>query len=420
MIPGQGKHRPHTPADNRTKLLQELWRFGMQPGESPLQAAARFMKTTGKKIPEDVIEMLKKEHEANSAQLERAEKLSEVVKSATNLESFFHPYVELSSKWGGIRDVRDLQVIFSSWINQKFDQAGRKRYEVSLGLAERLAFTELRGIAAKDIRLPFPAILIEIPASMAFGIEALEIQKVILIQEEAPGGIAAQSGITRVWNLTMIPAQLEGMLQAEDRIILGRLFFWEEDKWTESVDKSINSVYSLSSAVKPEEQAMMFASLGDSKIQRSLFNLVANLVLYSTNHNAREVPTNKEYIELGERIQKTPASAKKERLKERRRSLAPNYKIVLGTGVRRIPEEAREGNKIGVRTLVSGFWRNQVYGPAKKDGEWIPAAERLHQMKWVEPFWRGLELGEEAPVTNPTRVMKDPKECNQTTEKTPA
>lgn len=404
MIPGQGK-KAKGAEDEKTKLLRELWRFGIRKDELIAHAMERFTRVTGKKIPPDIAKSLMDFDDHTKELMERAVKIRGVVDSAQNLEMFFHGMVEHGSEL--IRtQPHDLQIHFSSWVNQKFTQAGKKRYEVSLGLAERLAFTELRGIDAKDIRLPFPAILIEIPASMAFGIECLKISKALMIQEEAPGGIASTMGISRVWNLTMVPASLVSHLQSDERIILGRLFFWDDAKWTESVNKSLSSVFSLSPLVSAENQCAMFASMGDETIQRNLFNLVANLVLYSTNHNVREVATNKEYIELGERIQRTPAGSKKEKLKERRRSLDPNYKIVLGTGVRKIPDEVREGQKIGVRTLVSGFWRNQVYGPAKKDGEWIPAEERLHKMKWVEPFWRGVELGEEAPVVNPIRVLK--------------
>ena len=42
---------------------------------------------------------------------------------------------------------------------------GRKVYEVDLGLAERLAQTELRGLSTDDLKLPFKSIYVQIPTS---------------------------------------------------------------------------------------------------------------------------------------------------------------------------------------------------------------------------------------------------------------
>jgi len=407
-IPGQWKAQPKPKENESTNLYQEIAKFGVNDGESIVDALARFTAKTGKVVPPELLEEVKDMEEHK----QRNDHGLQLVKTADNLETYFSVFIEkVAAPW--VRDeYLELQTIFSSWLNQQTHKHGNKRYQVTLGLAERLAFTELRGIYARDIRLPFPAIIVEIPASLAFGIENLKIPKALLIQEEAPGGSAQLAGISRVWNMSLIPLQQIGHLKEDERTILARLFFWEDLKWEASVQRSSVELYQLSPLVPMGVQLDMFAASGNPDVQRKLMNLAANLVLYATNHNARAVPTNKEFVELGERIQKAPPGAKKERLKERRRSLDPDYKIVLGTGVKRIPDEVREGDKIGVRTLVSGFWRNQVFGPAKtlnEEGEkvWIPAEKREHQMKWISPFWRGLELGDEAPVTNPIRVMKE-------------
>jgi hypothetical protein len=407
-IPGQWKSQPKKVKgdDDKKKLYRELFNFGILEGESLKDASARFTAKTGKAVDQDFIDTVQSLEENDRTQ----KRWFEIMETASSLEEYFHSILNECVIESVRTDNLSLSIFFSSWVNQRVTKAGDKRYQVSLGLAERLAFTELRGLYARDIRLPFPAVLIELPASMAFGIPSLKIPKALLLQEEVPGGAAQKAGIQRVWNLSLMPANIVGAIKEDDRTILARIFLWDDLKWEACVERSLEEIYCLSPLVTPEVQASMFS--GDKDVQRKLANLAANLVLYSTNHNARAVPTNKEFIELGERIQKAPPGAKKERLKERRRSLDPDYTIVLGAGVKPIPHDVMDGNKIGVRTLVAGFWRNQVFGPAKtlnEEGEkvWIPAEKREHQMKWIAPFWRGLELGEESPVTNPIRVMKE-------------
>ena len=295
------------------------------------------------------------------------------------------------------------RTFFWAWVRDRAMLAGDKRYQVSLGLAERMVYTELRGLSSDDIRLPFPTISIEISSTLVLGpLSSHEYPKTLFIQEETPGGATREAGVSRVWNMVLLPAKWARLPYGEhgalELYLLARLCFTKGEKWEAVVSLGKTGSYELSPLISDHAGAAMFSDFGPETITiyESLFRLAANLVLYATNNETRASATNKEYNDLTARIQKTPGGPKKERLKERRRSLDPEYKIVLGANVRPIPDAMREGNKIGVRTLVSGFWRNQAHGPKFS----------LRKQKWIEPFWRGVELGEEAPATNPIRVLQ--------------
>lgn len=235
-------------------------------------------------------------------------------------------------------------------------KTGVKTYRVLPGLESRLSNTELRGIKGKNIKLPFNGnIWVE-----------MEHRCFVLSQTE------------NVIHLT-----------------------WIDEK----NDKDTPFWCSWELTLEPD------VPLQQQKINDdAIFRFVVNVVMYITNCHYREEfrqePTNAEWVSLGERIQKLPAGAKKERLKERRRQLDPEYKIIIGKGVRSMQEEKDDLDKksLSVRTLVSGHWRNQVSG-ARKDafGNAIPAENRAHELIFIEPFWRGPEW---VPSIEPVRVAK--------------
>lgn len=316
----------------------------------------------------------------------------------------------------------DLRVLCASYLsltskNPDGTSIKHPRYQVSLGLAQRLAFTSLRGVKAKDIRLPFSHIRVELPAAFdeALDIGSIAEPRVLIVKEETPGGVALKAGMERSLLMSLIPLRMENEMNRDPSIIFGRLVFREEWTWQQALEHSTSVFYSIDDRLGTAEHAKLYTPLGGIEACERLYNLIGNLILFATSSKTRESATNKEYIELTRRIEAIKGqSSKKDRLKERRRSLDPEYKIVLGVNVRPVPEEVRgERGKIGVRTLVSGHWRNQVRGPAKRYSdethrmEWIPAQERLHEWTWIQPFWRGAELSEDAPTTAPIRVMKE-------------
>jgi hypothetical protein len=220
-----------------------------------------------------------------------------------------------------------------------------KKYAIHAGLHDRLRHTEIRGVKGFQVKTPFPSIYVE-TSLHDFFLSSSEKNDINLIH------------VT----------------------------------WFRPSDAKSSSFSLYSTDLLLESQKKIEDQAGDEFHQEIL-----NIILYLTNAHHRESlkeeATNQEWISLGDRIQKAPPGAKKERLKARRRELDPEYRIILGRGVKSLQQEKDEldaGSKHTVRTLVSGHWRNQIYGPRLDPlGNPIPAEQRKHESIWIEPFWKG-------------------------------
>jgi hypothetical protein len=244
------------------------------------------------------------------------------------------------------------------WIyaEQLYLVAGKKDYELSLGLAERLLNTTTKGIAQTDVKLPFECFKLIIP-------------------------IGFNHSLSSRLNLSWV--------------YVFRITF------NQGAQHSIQFVTYLgsgnfASASVPLEHGKDISEMwrNDSHSELSkFFAWIVNVILYATSSDARskQITTNQEYQDLTRRLEKA-TGAKREKLKERRRSLEPGYRIYLGADVPPLGN-AREGSSPTVRTLVQGHWRNQVCGPQWQERKLI----------WIQPFWRGPEFAE---ITNPIRVLR--------------
>jgi len=238
----------------------------------------------------------------------------------------------------------------------------------------------LRGLSTDDLRLPFRAIGICVPASVGLVVTNWQtgehrVDSIYVAEDTAIVG-------ERYWHLLVcgerkvdalddslfhfgvrLPADtpLDKALDEQERLTLGRI---EQRASTESTE-----LY--------------------RRAWRRIFRWVMNVVIYATSAEARTASftANKEARQLAERLRKLPAGGKRNGLKERLRGLDARRRTILGPNEppMQVPT-TRDGRGLAVRTLVTGHWRRQPHGPRNT----------LRKTIWIKPFWRGDDLLDES------------------------
>lgn len=281
-----------------------------------------------------------------------------------------------------------------------FENAGRRSYEVSAGLAEKLLHTELRGLHSEDLRLPYEAVYIQIPRRLEFFIEGSKRGRDILtgayiteeeVGEERKWYFTATARSSTVEILDSMEFQNHGLLSFDVHLKKGRLLddvILELSKIRPGVD--------YHGKIDPSGS---HSSLGD------FFRWCMNAMLYATWPDAEveNAVTNKQARDLWKRIKKLKKGTKKRGLLNKVKSMNPRSRIILGRSItvdRTSDRGQGTGEKTGqlrVRTRVSGHWRNQPYGPRHS----------LRRRQWIVPFWRGPEDGPLGPTKHLLTVSKE-------------
>jgi len=281
-----------------------------------------------------------------------------------------------------------------------FENAGKRSYEVSAGLAEKLLYTELRGLHSEDLRLPYEAIYIQIPQRLKFFIESSKMGRDILtgayIIEAGTAGdrtwhfmATSRSSTVEVFN--SMEFQNHSLLSFDAHLKEGRLLddvILELSKFSPGVDYH-GEIDPLGS----------HSSVGD------FFRWCMNTMLYATWPDAEmeNVITNKQARDLWKRTRKLKKGPKKRKLLDKVKNMNPRSRIILGKSIvvdRTSDRGQGTGEKTGqlrVRTRVSGHWRNQPYGPQRS----------LRRRQWIEPFWRGPEDGPLGPTKHLLTVSEE-------------
>lgn len=282
--------------------------------------------------------------------------------------------------------LRDIAV---HWHLLEFHRAGRHAYEVSPGLAEKLAHTELRGLTAEDLRLPFPAISIHVPLAARLELDgrgpvpALPITEVYLVEDVVHG--------CNAWTMFVCGGE-----QRADAFgghpATADMFLTIMLPEGGSLDECIRAT-SRTHARVGGMRGHLFDSDGmaqehlDGVDWDPVFRWAMNVVVYATNGGVREeVWRNPEAAELRARIEAMPPESKtRRRLQGRLETMDQGRRIVLGPGVvgHLLDGGAGDGSPLLVRVRVQGHWRRQPHGPGRRERKLI----------WIEPFWRGPEDG---------------------------
>ena len=271
-------------------------------------------------------------------------------------------------------------------------KSGSQTFEVTKGLSERLSGTVLHGLATEDLKLPYRALYIQVPPD---------------------------SGL-KVWNIHTQWHVVDGLYLVESTDNRGRAWrFMVVGRSKNPEDEFDDALFyfcvplppgmSVDEALDAEQKRVMTVYEHDKYTEqhkyewRKLFNWALNAMVYATCSNVRQetIYVNKEARQLTDRVAKLPKGEKKDRLRERLKQIDTTRRTILGVGVQPFTDAEkapinRTGQPLRVRTLVEGFFRNQVHGPKNS----------LRRIQWIEPFWRPRLGEEDLPTSTPTHVLK--------------
>lgn len=297
-----------------------------------------------------------------------------------------------------------------------FQRYGKRVYTVSPALRLLLENTHVKGFPTDQLRLPHPAIYIQIPPTypvfhertgyhISEGVYLVEddqrsprVWRLLLI-----GGLSLQSTSEEDdafyhWSIPLpdggtVEDAIQAALDVADNIAAG-----QRTIETKVAGKKVTMHY-LPEGADPVALGSHFEKMKPTLLR--LFRYVMNVVLYATNNDADITfcDANPEFEALKRRADKLPKGKKKDKLLERMRAIGTRPRILLGRDIvvdRMLLKEATEGSKHGspkVRFIVSGHWHMYHTGEGRT----------VSLKKWVRPYYKGPEL---APLTEGRTTLK--------------
>lgn len=363
-------------------------------GSVAVRFAARVteaMRKTGK-LPAPAVQMATENRQHWISACAFAEHMSRQAEPRhwTALTPAFDDFVHKLSSYVYFGASEALNTAFCMYYQQAgLKLAGKPVYEVSQGLALELLDTELRGLTADDLRLPFETVYIHAPADL--GLEVYNSDSGwhdldgIYISEDYDD----EDGAT-TWRFLLVgvpkPIQDTNGLSLDNDALLHWRFRFAHS--------------SLEECIAHTEQEMIEQTESEAFKEiiprwRQLFRFAMNTILYATMPDAdvERVVTNEAARRLFARVAKLPKGKKRERLKARLKGMNTESRYVLGRSVkvdRTVAEARRSGGK-GGRTLNvqhrrTGHYRDQPYGEGRK----------LIKRIWIKPCWVG---GKDKPLS---------------------
>lgn len=267
--------------------------------------------------------------------------------------------------------------------------AGQKVFDMSPGLAEKLRSTELRGLTADDLKLPFPSIYVMVPKEAD-----LQVYNKDSGWHRAVGLYVAEdidSDNRRCWRFLICgepkPVEvLKGVVDDNDALVYFHVALPKGLPLTETIARAHEEAFQDVEVAK-KHQADGFLQMLDK--WQDIFRWAMNVVLYSSMEGAEkeEVVANEDAARLEQAVCGLPKDSKKRhRLYDRLSKMQPLRRTLLGRSVGR-----PGGWQLTVRVLVTGHWRNQPYGPGHS----------LRKLIWIEPYWKGRDDDESVANTTP-------------------
>lgn len=337
------------------------------------------------------------------------------VMSMNETQWLFQKLVETNKPESPTGFLEQLVTLFMAWFMETCLKAcGDKAYVVKPDLRWALENTELKGFPSDNLRLPFPAIYIDVENLIDVFNPQTGMHKAlgVYITEDL-------ARTPRAWRILVIgkgKAESELGSEFDDALYHFQLLFPEGS----TVDDAVQYTFSFLSKEQPvrevevefdgrkilvkngyvsEENQEQFVMMWDRLLK--LFKYVMNVVIYSTTQDAdvQLRAVSPEYVALRERAMKTTGT-KRRQLFDRLKGMDSQQAFVLGGNVviDRTPKTAQEGGDgehrtQKVRSLVSGHFRLYHVGQGRSESV----------NKWIAPFWRGPE---HAPLTTKQRVVK--------------
>lgn len=278
----------------------------------------------------------------------------------------------------------DPSVIFATWGSLRRRECADTPQWFCVGeaLAYKLLATDLKGALYGDLKMPFDAFLVELPA-----------------------GILALKSQTGKWLSVKAMEVTKGYVNEEVSKIYGDpspypvgehlvLTFYPETP--DECTYSHFQVFNLQEDTSPISTPSGWSSNGPTNIELEVvgrkveneeaymlvMRFLLNLCLYLSN------PASSVVHQHAAAIEAIPLDAKPKKLRERTRLLNDSI-FLVGTNVT-IDNEVKECVRLGeeayykltYRTMVRGHYRNQACGPKLS----------LRSVKWIEPHIRGKDL----------------------------
>lgn len=306
--------------------------------------------------------------------------------------------------------VEATMMIKQVWHEVVMNLTGEHVYDVSPGLGEKLAHTELRGVSTDDLKLPFDSVYVVVPKRAGLQVWNDEtgwhqIAGIYVVDDPArfkDGDIPHKvfhpswdvaKGMERCWRFLVW-----GKSKSQDPLddaLFHFVFYLPPGK---SVDEQIEVEHERN---RREDLTVVGFESPDT-IQfyrehwRTIFQWVMNVAIYSTwpEADVEHVIANPEAQALWERHTRAPKGSKKRAaLLQRFRDIPyVDRRVVLGRHVAvldpQVQVEHGTGKPLAVRTLVCGHWQRYAHGKGRTERQW----------HWRQPFWRGPK---DAPVSSP-------------------
>jgi len=307
--------------------------------------------------------------------------------------------------------------VFASLISRfhfkALEHYGKKIYEVAPDLSYALLpeHTAIKNYPADHLRLPFPAIYVDLPSKF-------RIYNELTSWHQAEGAYISEDVLRspRVWRIVLVAGKNENAegLPYDDAIYHFTVFLKEG----ETVDTCLKLTAAHAMGEKTDQ--ILVTPEGDIEISSEVieahreiwklmyehtveaFRYIMNVVLYATSSEADQMLcyASKDYRALHDRAMRAKGKKRKKLFARLRERHDDEQHIYLGGSFtidrKKVDEEegeSRTGTKQKVRYMVSGHWRSQAYGKDRK----------LRKPLWIKPHWRGPEM---APVTERTRKLK--------------
>lgn len=296
------------------------------------------------------------------------------------------------------------------------ERCGKKVYSVCPDLAVQLKHTELRGLTADDLRLPFESIYIMAPQDAGLkvwntdtgwhpviGVYITEEHGMVDTDAYRRGGGV---GHLRGWRMMIVGHDKAATITDTGDDALGFFRIVLED------GASLPDILAKATKEMQWDMENNPDCTWDEHMSwdwEQQFRWAMNVVLYATWEEPGEHwIANKEARQLWERMGKLPSNSKKRKSCQRKfQTIDKQRRIQLGTKIvidrkRRAIADPKEksgtipDNDAGLRvkTRVSGHWRRQPHGPRRSK----------RRLQWIEPHWRNLEGL--TPARSPTRELR--------------
>lgn len=290
-------------------------------------------------------------------------------------------------------------------------KSGEQVFRISPDLVDALLLTEVTGLRWEDLKLPFPAFVIEFPNPPIYGdnpetgrhwFDTFMIGKIhhLPFAEDAKSLQAAIESERRKdpFGYPAMPNSFEygegiccSMWGRENENSRGAM----DDEFCfhnlfQPRDGNLDTSIAAIGAERDWESVLGTPVDTKTHAAKLAVNLMINIILYINSRPEdviKEAP-NPRVKELHTKLGKRPTkSQKKELLKELHQLSGRPRAFVVGTHVtidKRLKGDTHAtgtGRTPSVASYVRGNWRNQAHGPQHS----------LRRLQWIEPFWRNLQ-----------------------------